>query len=81
MIGYIAAILVTIAYLPQLYITIFITHKCALSWATLLILLTAMLLWTMHAMDCSDWSLFISSMLSFMQLFILSLYKIKKQRL
>jgi uncharacterized protein with PQ loop repeat len=77
MIGYVAAILVTIAYLPEAVHT-FKTKVCCLSWATLLILMSAMLLWSIHAIDNNDWSLLASSMFSFMQLMFLSLYKIRR---
>lgn len=77
MCGFIACVLVTVAYLPQALNT-YRTKECALSWGTLLLLMSGMLLWSIHAMSNLDWALLTSSMLSFMQLMFLSLYKIKE---
>ena len=77
MIGYTAAILVTIAYLPQLYTTIK-TRKCDMNWGTLGILFVAMILWSIHAVNIKDNSLFLSSFLSTAQLTTLILYKVEE---
>ena len=77
MYGYIACVLVTLAYLPQAW-TAYKTKQSGINSTTLSALMIAMLLWSIHAMDHSDWALLASSMFSFMQLMFISLIKIRE---
>lgn len=77
MYGYIACILVTCAYLPQAW-TAYKTKVCGLNYITLVSLMLGMLLWSIHAMNNTDWALLASSMFSFMQLMFISLIKIRE---
>jgi len=78
MIGYIAAILITIAFLPQVYDT-FKTKRCTLTWTTLTILLTAKILWSIYAIQTRDWPLLGSNTFNVLQLVLMLHYKIKNK--
>lgn len=80
MIGYLASILVTIAYLPQLYTTIKNKDAGDISLGLLLMLLLGMFLWALHAVGTGDMALLISSAVSFIQISIISCYKLFNPR-
>ncbi len=78
MIGYLACILVTLAYLPQA-ITSYKTKQCAISGNTMLLLLAGMMGWAVHALIVSDFALLTSSVLSLIQLGFISQYKLGRR--
>lgn len=77
MIGYIASVLVTIAYLPQLFEVVKKKHARGMSTALLVILKMAMCCWILHGLKINDYPLILSSALSLIQISIISFYKYK----
>ena len=73
MLGYIASVLITIAYLPQV-MTCYKTKNKGLSNQTLFILLVAMLCWIGYAIQVNTIPLLVSSVLSVLQLLFLAIY-------
>lgn len=78
MIGYIALILVDLAYLPELFNT-YKAKRCEISWLTLIMLTVGMILWIIYAASNSDVPLTISSSVSMVQLFFLLYYKLRQR--
>jgi len=75
MIGYLACLLVTIAYLPQAVQT-YKSKQCHMNLYTLLALMYGMILWMIHAaIVIHDLPLLISSALSLVQVCFLGYYK------
>lgn len=67
MIGFVAAFLVAIAYVPQC-ITLYLTKNVdGLSWKTFLAIWIAMVLFSIHAIIIGDLPLLLSSIASFLQ--------------
>lgn len=73
MLGYIASVLITIAYLPQVRVC-YQTKNKGLSNQTLFILLVAMLCWVGYALQVHTTPLLVSSILSVLQLLFLAIY-------
>ena len=74
MIGFIATILLAIAYMPQL-ISIIKTKKVeGISVTTYVFLIIGLSLWCYHAWTHKDWALLVSSSISLLQSIIIVLY-------
>ena len=76
MIGYIATILVTLAYLPQVICTIE-NKRSDMEFGTMILLLCGMIVWTYYASENNLYPLLVSSLLSLIQISILIYYKVK----
>lgn len=76
MIGYIATILVTLAYLPQVICTIE-NKRSDMEFGTMMLLLCGMIAWIYYAYENGLIPLFISSLLSLIQISILIYYKVR----
>jgi MtN3 and saliva related transmembrane protein len=75
--GYIASILTTIAYLPQV-INCFKTGDKGITLNTLIILLMGMILWLWYASLVGDKPLMVSSLVSLCQLLFLAIFSYVK---
>lgn len=77
MFGYIASILVSVAYLPQAYQCIKTKSAGDVSAALLVLLKLGMAFWILHALKIKDTPLLISSGFSLIQISIVSWYKFR----